>query len=360
MKVKKLLIGLRRKSFFFYDFRKKECCYFDAVFSELIWKKSIQYDGDYKPLTQRAFNVAEFGDLIFLPIYTGNEECKSFISLINSKDGSECDRIGCDEIIYAVRSCSNGLLVLTENKLIKYPFSDEGIVDKPEVLFVAENPVMQRGRVDPYRNFFYSSEDIVIACLPIYQCILVISNKGGRIINSMKSPEGWFPRSISKDKSEIYQGVIINMARIGGPQFHRYGVVKSTIEDLKTKQTFDVEPEPTFEAELDGGGNGDSSSLKISLSVKTFDNAIRFGEMKSQDLAYEYGHVVPYRTEANPGFNGEVHMVIRSSTEVGERLQPYLEIMEKRFARWAEYEGVRSGDGSQKLCSLRVTFEADA
>jgi|SRR5690554_61036 len=187
--------------------------------------------------------------------------------------------------------------------------------------------------------------------------LLIFDRSSLEQICSLELPGGWCASHFQfKDEStgKLYFNLVLGAN--GAPDYHRNAVLELHPDELGAP----VEPEPSPETHISLKPSPEEPGKEevwVEIRCPRLDDALRFGELHTQNQAYIQGHtLVGYHCEPNPRFNGVVHFRYSGSEAPAEEVREKLKIMEQRFAKWNDSASVYAGDKSKRLCRLDAQY----
>lgn len=170
-------------------------------------------------------------------------------------------------------------------------------------------------------------------------------------------PEGWCSWHFQfKDENtgRLYFDLILG--ETGAPDYHRNAVLEFHPDELG--QPVVMEPSPETRISMrPSAEEPDKDEVWVEIRCPVVDDALRFGELHTQNQAYIQGHtLVAYHSEPNPRFNGMVHFRYSGSELPATEVREKLKIMEQRFEKWNDNAAVYAGDRSKRLCRLDAQY----
>jgi hypothetical protein len=253
-----------------------------------------------------------------------------------------------DYSIYA-----DSLIVVTDTS-ISLVNPDNGSITTTQAL--GSGKVHHKHLFNRAKNYLYVTEQYTYVFVAHESRICVFSTADLSPVHVVALPPSWFPPSVRHEDKDTGK-LMVSVRRATGNEFHRDGMIE--FDPSKLDKPIEIEPGPETTIELASQQEDEKSSrLDIIITTESLDDAIRFGELNSQNNAYIYGFSVAHHCDPNPLFNGQVHLQIRTSDMNAEKLLPLLAIMEKRFSDWVEHNHIYSGDGKNEYCTLTTEYVA--
>ncbi|PCK06018.1 MAG: hypothetical protein COA42_17635, partial [Alteromonadaceae bacterium] len=141
----------------------------------------------------------------------------------------------------------------------------------------------------------------------------------------------------------------------GEPDYHRNAILQ--LNPARLDEPVEVEAGPSTQIELrPSETEKDKEELWIKITTPSLDDALRFGELHTQNHAYRNGWSFIHHSDPNLRFNGKVHFQYSGSDQGICDVKEKLSIMEKRFAEWQDDFGLYAGDNSERPCTLTVEY----
>lgn len=170
-------------------------------------------------------------------------------------------------------------------------------------------------------------------------------------------PDHWCAEHFQfKDEStgKLYFNLVLGAG--GAPDYHRKAVLELHPDELGSPAKMEPSPE-TYISLKPSPEEPDKEEVWVEIRCPSLDDALRFGELHTQNHAYIQGYtLVGYHCEPNPKFNGVVHFRYSGSESPAEEVREKLKIMEQRFAKWNDSAAVYAGDRSKRLCRLDAHY----
>ncbi len=194
-------------------------------------------------------------------------------------------------------------------------------------------------------------------CYRKESCLLVYDIESVELRYRLELPEGWCSWHFQfKDENtgRLYFDLILGPK--GGPDYHRNAVLELHPDELGQPVKMESGPEVhiSLQPSIDDSAK---QEVWVEINCPSIDDALRFGELHTQNQAYINGHtLITSHCEPNPKFNGIVHFRYSGSVLPTEVATEKMKTMEKRFKKWVEESSVYAGDNSKRVCRLDAQY----
>jgi len=199
----------------------------------------------------------------------------------------------------------------------------------------------------PYLYFCYRNDPVLM----VYELASL------ELRQRIELPDHWCAERFQfKDEStgKLYFNLVLGAN--GAPDYHRNAVLELHPDELGSSAEMESSPEIHINLKPSPEEPG-KEEVWVEIRCSSLDDALRFGELHTQNQAYIQGHtLVGYHCEPNPKFNGVVHFRYSGSEQPADEVRKKLKIMEQRFAKWNEGAAVYAGDRSKRLCRLDAQY----
>lgn len=182
-------------------------------------------------------------------------------------------------------------------------------------------------------------------------CIFVYRLSDYGLEGVIDLPAGNHVKQWQLHDEETGQIYVILHNRNEGFDFHRESLLQFHPNEIG--QPVEIEQGPKTQITLKPCDNG-KQSLWVEMESPSLDDALRFGELHTQNHAFIHGHSQIDRNPPTEGFNGQVHFILTGCQAPEAEIREKLDIMQKRFNLWADKEGIIAGDHSRD-CELFVS-----
>lgn len=272
-----------------------------------------------------------------------------------------------DSTLYCLKSGDGKLLweasfkyaiddfLIHENKIFVYTFNQVHILNAAsgELEHIIDN-----GRTRTIYKACARPPELFIADGLLYMpwhddsCIFVYRLSDYSLAGVIELPAGHHVMQWQLHDESTGQIYVTLHNRNEGFDFHRESLLQFHPNEIG--QSIEIEQGPKTQIILKPCGDG-KQSLWVEMESPSLDDALRFGELHTQNHAFIHGHSQIDRNPPTEDFNGQVHFVLTGCTAPETEIQEKLEIMRKRFNHWADKEGIIAGGRSQD-CELFVEF----
>ncbi len=199
--------------------------------------------------------------------------------------------------------------------------------------------------------------------MPVYEPRIVVFDVDTlQLQREYQLENNWCPRTFQAKSEDGRLFFEVQLSAEGGSDFNRHGILE--LDPCKDARTLAMEVQPDLQIELRPSLiEPGKLELWISIRCESLDDALRFGELYVQNVAFVHGwHASLKVGDANQLFNGAIHFRYSGCNQPADKVQRYMNAMETRFQRWnngVDGDGIYlyAGDGSNRLCTLDAMYE---
>jgi outer membrane protein assembly factor BamB len=202
--------------------------------------------------------------------------------------------------------------------------------------------------VDNHSIYFTSYEDGILL---IYDAVSY------ELIKTVKLPQNYHIDSYQftdETTGKLYFSLTNNTQFVA-----KWPVLEVDPNNLDTEVEFEPEPDKTIEL-VPVSDEKEEHELVITMTTPSLDDALRFGEIYTRDLAQWHSHNYMGMTfndrQPTATFNGVIRFVYSGCEKDAATVNEHLRVMEKRFELWNEKEGFYSCVDKNQLTRLVAQY----